>query len=192
MRLIFRNTEKEIKSLFRSKFDIISLNTGLFFHWVSQPLQSAQETGNGFQSYSWHISTELLKVECPGILLKAIWQPVLAGEDRNQPIVLRILAKVLFCAFFLKYLMLKKKQNKTKNLRQIDNYTHLDKTLLGLSFTGGGLGLVMNGSLTLDGGLLLMSLVSCLSSVNQFLCTGETLSSKAGCHDKNNQICQNL
>lgn len=147
-----------MKSLCRSKFDIISLNTGLFFRWVSQPVRSAQETGNGFQSYSWNISTELLKVECPGILFRAIWQLGLTGEDSQAP-ALKVLAKVLFCAFL-----------KVPLLRQMqDIYTHLDKSLLGLSLTGGGLGLVINGSFILVGRLVLRSLVSCLSSVNQFL-----------------------
>lgn len=45
--------------------------------------------------------------------------------------------------------------------------THLGKTLLGLSLTGGGLGLLMDGSLTLVGGLLRRSLTSGLSSVKQ-------------------------
>lgn len=85
MRLIMRNFEKEIRSLSRSKCDLISLNTGLFFRWVSQPLRSAQETGKEFQSYSWHISTELLKVGCPGILLRAIWHFGLRGEDSQAP-----------------------------------------------------------------------------------------------------------
>lgn len=44
--------------------------------------------------------------------------------------------------------------------------THFGKTLLGFSLTGGGLGL-MDGSLTLAGGLLLRSLVSGLSSIKQ-------------------------
>lgn len=65
-----------------------------------------------------------------------------------------------------------------------DNYTHLGKTLLGLSLTGGGLGLVMNGSFTLDGGLLLRSLMSCLSSVSQFSRTRVTPPSKAAGHGK--------
>lgn len=47
-----------------------------------------------------------------------------------------------------------------------DSYTHLGKTLMGLSLTGGGLGLVMNGSFTLAGGLLLRSITSGLFSVN--------------------------
>lgn len=45
--------------------------------------------------------------------------------------------------------------------------THFGKTLFGLSLTGGGLGLMMGGSLTLVGGLLLRSLGSGLSSAKQ-------------------------
>lgn len=48
-----------------------------------------------------------------------------------------------------------------------DVFTYLGKTLLGLSLIGGGLGLFMDGSLTLVGGLLLRSLISGLSSVKQ-------------------------
>lgn len=48
-----------------------------------------------------------------------------------------------------------------------DAFTYLGKTLLGLSLIGGGLGLLMDGSLTLVGGLLLRSLNSGLSSVKQ-------------------------
>lgn len=43
--------------------------------------------------------------------------------------------------------------------------TYFGKTLFGLSLTGGGPGLLMDGSLTLVGGLLLRSLASSLSSV---------------------------
>lgn len=141
MRLIFRNTEKEIKSLFRSKFYIISLNTGLFFHWVSQPLQSAQETGNGFQSYSWHISTELLKVECPGILLKAIWQPVLAGEDSQAPAhsAPDTCQSLILCIFF-KVPDVKKKQKTKKPLRQIDKVYSLRQNFVGFVLHWGGTG----------------------------------------------------
>lgn len=48
-----------------------------------------------------------------------------------------------------------------------DAFTHFGKTLLGFSLTGGGLGLLIGGSLTLVGGLLLRSLISGLSSVKQ-------------------------
>lgn len=53
----------------------------------------------------------------------------------------------------------------TQNGRDV--FTHFGKTLLGFSLTGGGLGLLIGGSLTLVGGLLLRSLISGLSSVKQ-------------------------
>lgn len=48
-----------------------------------------------------------------------------------------------------------------------DVFTHFGKTLLGLSLTGGGLGLLRAGILILVGGLLLKSITSGFSSVKQ-------------------------
>lgn len=56
--------------------------------------------------------------------------------------------------------------NEGENGRCFD-ITHLGKGLLGLSLTGGGLGLLIHGSLTLVGGLLLRSFASGFSSVKQ-------------------------
>lgn len=63
--------------------------------------------------------------------------------------------------------------------------THFGKTLLGFSLTGGGLGLLMDGSFTLVGGLLLQSLTSVLSSVKQIhhITPQHNLSLDGMCHN---------